>query len=345
MRKAKAYMKTRVPLLPSKYFIQNYLSSFLEDPIVEEAKALNANVHEEEAVDDTNSGHYLKALEAFNAGNHEEVLTQCNMELKGYDSPSGEGDESVQEKKEEVAKALLLRGTWLFLMGDGAKALKDFTACIEHPDANLKVKVNALIKRACQHLQDEDVESCFADFDRALKLDPSNGDVFHHRGQVMMLLEKYDKAVSDFDKAAALHPSFPPTQIQKRLVEYRRAFREQNLEKVSACAARFRETVDKFPSSSDGCSIFGQILADLNEYQQAEEYMERAHKLNPEDAMILVHRGLIKVQTNNTDEAVKYMKMALEIDPKCEFAYETWATLEVQSVCQNGVCRSIACPK
>jgi import receptor subunit TOM70 len=46
------------------------------------------------------------------------------------------------------------------------------------------MKVNALVKRACQYLQDEDVNLCLPDFTRALELDPDNADVLHHRGQV-----------------------------------------------------------------------------------------------------------------------------------------------------------------
>jgi import receptor subunit TOM70 len=48
----------------------------------------------------------------------------------------------------------------------------------------LQVTVNALIKRASLYLQQEEAEKCTQDFATAISLDPSNADIYHHRGQV-----------------------------------------------------------------------------------------------------------------------------------------------------------------
>jgi import receptor subunit TOM70 len=59
--------------------------------------------------------------------------------------------------------------------------------------------------------------------------------------------------------------------------------------------------------------------------------MDRAYKITPKNAMILVHKGLLMIQARgNVDEAVKWISKAIEVDGKCEYAYETLATLEVQ---------------
>lgn len=46
------------------------------------------------------------------------------------------------------------------------------------------MRVNALVKRGSLHMQHERVDDSLRDFDKAALLDPSNCDVFHHRGQV-----------------------------------------------------------------------------------------------------------------------------------------------------------------
>jgi hypothetical protein len=72
----------------------------------------------------------------------ETVMKECNEELEARSGSNGEnvdGGDIVPEQSVEP-KALLLRGTMYFLMGDGPNALKDFTACIEHPDSTLKVR-------------------------------------------------------------------------------------------------------------------------------------------------------------------------------------------------------------
>ncbi len=74
-----------------------------------------------------------------------------------------------------------------------------------------------------------------------------------------MLLEKYDKAISDFQTAAKQKPDFPPPHIQKCLAEYRRALRNGDPGQVSECSERFRRTVEQFPKCADGFLIYGQV--------------------------------------------------------------------------------------
>ena len=74
------------------------------------------------------------------------------------------------------------------LRGEGAKAMSDLTAIVDTEDAPVKLRVNALVKRGSLHMQHERVEDSLRDFDRAAVLDPSNCDVFHHRGQVVLRL-------------------------------------------------------------------------------------------------------------------------------------------------------------
>ena len=50
------------------------------------------------------------------------------------------------------------------------------------------MKVNALVKRGSLYMQHEKVDDSLRDFDKAALLDPSNSDVFHHRGQVKVML-------------------------------------------------------------------------------------------------------------------------------------------------------------
>lgn len=52
--------------------------------------------------------------------------------------------------------------------------------------SSFQIRVNALVKRGSLHMQHERVDDSLRDFDKAALLDPSNCDVFHHRGQVCL---------------------------------------------------------------------------------------------------------------------------------------------------------------
>lgn len=73
------------------------------------------------------------------------------------------------------------------------------------------------------------------------------------------------------------------------------------------------------------------MLADSQEYSKADDYFQQALTRDPKNATILVHRGLLTLQwKNELDQAVEYIKKAIEIDDKCELGYETLGTIEVQ---------------
>jgi len=53
--------------------------------------------------------------------------------------------------------------------------------------------------------------------------------------------------------------------------------------------------------------------------------------VDPENGTAYVHRGLLQLQSEgNVESATKLIEEAIKLDSKCEFAYETLGTIEVQ---------------
>jgi import receptor subunit TOM70 len=115
----------------------------------------------------------------------------------------------------------------------------------------------------------------------------------------------------------------------------------------------FSEAVKNYPDCIEVYSLFAQILSDQQQYQLADEYFEKAMKLEPNNGEIVidschgtnvldkriysfvaglyVHRGLLLLQwKGDINEALKLLEKSIEVDDKCEFAYETLGTVEVQ---------------
>lgn len=109
---------------------------------------------------------------------YDKIIPTCCDEIE---SPEG------QFKNE----ALVLRGTFYILSKQQDLAFDDLRSVAENESADVKLRVNALIKRASlfiQKCQDpiKDPELSFQDFRKAAEIDPQNADVYHHRGQVIM---------------------------------------------------------------------------------------------------------------------------------------------------------------
>ncbi len=66
-------------------------------------------------------------------------------------------------------------------------------------------------------------------------------------------------------------------------------------------------------------------------FDRAEELYVLAQTVDPRNANLHVHRALIALQSRgDVPRAVDLIREGLQVDDKCEFAYETLGTIEVQ---------------
>lgn len=170
---------------------------------------------------------FRQAKRAFISENYDDIIRCCNEEI--------DSSESDAEFKFE---ALLLRGTFHLLRGSHKEALIDLESVISNEEADKKLRVSALIKRASLYMQLEKPEECIKDFEKAAELGPDVSDVFHHRGQVDLLMDKIEDATRDFNRAVELNPNFPIAYVQKCYSDYRQALASRDLEKVVECMGK-----------------------------------------------------------------------------------------------------------
>ncbi|CRK86326.1 CLUMA_CG000014, isoform A [Clunio marinus] len=308
MKHAKEAMLTKEPVEPSKHFVVNYFKSFSQDP-----------VHKVVVTSSEPKG-FVRAIKAFKDANYNEVINACTEEI-----------ETCEDDSEYKLEAILLRGTFYLLSGQYELSLKDLNTIIKNKEADAKLRSNALTKRASLHMQTDEKNLSFEDFEKAIEIDPENPDIYHHRGQVYLLVEELQNAVADFSKATKLAPKNPLTYVHKLYSEYRQAVNDQDNTKLFAKVEEFSEAIKQFPSCIEVYSLFAQILSDQQQFELSDDYFEKAMKIEPGNAGLYVHRGLLNLQwKGNMNEALKMLEKAIEVDDKCEFAYETLGTVEVQ---------------
>lgn len=309
-RDAKVGFKNRNIVYPSSNFIKTYFASFNNDPIttctIDGAK-------------DATKG-FVRARKALENCKYDDVIPACTEEI-----------ESSESEAEHKLEAILLRGTFNLLVGSLAEALADFNSIIDNEEAPIAFRSNALVKRASLNVQSEQHPKGFEDFLAAEKLDPNNADIYHQRGQVNTLLEKLEEAGSDFKKAVQLAPKSCSAYVQRCYSEYRTACVAQNQVQLYNAMMSCQKAIELFPKNIESYNVLAQILTEQQQFDKADELFEKAINLEPTIASLYVHRGLLYLQWNgDIKKALEYLNKAIEVDPKCELAYETLGTIQVQ---------------
>lgn len=252
-------------------------------------------------------------------GKFEEVVAACTDEIFSNDPQSMRLD------------ALLMRGTLYMISGQAQDALMDLTTIIETENAPLAYKANAYVKRAAMYAQNGHHEKGFSDFEKAKELDENNADIYLQRGQVYTLMERLKEAIADFDKAFELAPQSCSAYVQKWYVEYRLAHLNHNKEDLRDAIAGCENSVRMFPKNIETYNVLAQIYTEQQKYGMADDLFEMAIQMSPNVASLYVHRGLLYLQwCGDVEKAIELLHEAIEIDDKCELAYETLGTIQVQ---------------
>ncbi|XP_022109352.1 mitochondrial import receptor subunit TOM70-like [Acanthaster planci] len=310
--KAQQRYKERVPSLPSGQFIRSYFSSFSNDGI---SKA-NDDYNDEGAGDVGMNG-YRKAHQLFTSGDYGGVIEAC--------------DEEINSSGDRLAEALLMRATFYLLMGQAAEAKPDLDRLIEMTESSETLRANALIKRGSMHMQEGNSSDAMNDFATAVRIDPDNADIYHHRGQLNLLLDRIDDAAQDFEKCNKLNGSFALAHAQYSYAKYRLALVHQSPMQLQTAMQQLENSTKKFPACAEAFALYAQAQSDQGQFATADENFQKAIALEPDNPTAYVHRGLLHLSWKKDAEgAIAMIKKAMEIDSKCDFAYETLGTIEVQ---------------
>uniref|UniRef100_A0A4W6E1B5 Mitochondrial import receptor subunit TOM70 n=1 Tax=Lates calcarifer TaxID=8187 RepID=A0A4W6E1B5_LATCA len=319
--KAKEKYKNREPMMPSPQFIKSYFSSFTDDiisqPLQKGEKKDEDKDKEGEAAEVTESSGYLKAKQYMEEENYDKIISECTKE--------------IESGGRYTAEALLLRATFFLLIGNATAAQPDLDRVINMQDANVKLRANALIKRGSMYMQQQQPLLSTQDFNMAAEIDTRNPDVYHHRGQLKILLDQVDEAVGDFDECILLRPDSALAQAQKCFALYRQAYTGNNPAQVQTAMDGFEDVIRRFPKCAEGYALYAQALTDQQQFGKADEMYDKCIELEPDNATTYVHKGLLQLQwKQDLDLGLELISKAIEIDNKCDFAYETMGTIEVQ---------------
>lgn len=164
--KAKDYVKNRESKLPSSQFIRHYFMSFVRDPLFRDGEPVDED----------------KIMALLN-----------NLSLN---NPNVDDDPRVN----------LIKATIQILKGDTESAEEFLNKVVNLTESELseqelaEIRINALIKLGSikvQEVEESNVEQALKCFEQAIALDPNNPDIYIHRAQLYMMVDRTDESRAD----------------------------------------------------------------------------------------------------------------------------------------------------
>ncbi|KAJ1653766.1 TOM (translocase of outer membrane) complex component [Dispira simplex] len=298
---AKQQIKNRSYKLPSPTFISAFMASYRPDPTIGEPPAdLDS--------EPTGVQAYWKAQEQLAAKNYPGALEAVQEALTAGCGP-------------HEARALTLRGTLYFLMGDTNQALENFDRALEL-DPN---HIPTYLKKANVYTERQRIMDTIGALEAASQVPNSDQtEVHYQKGQVFFISNEFEHAIKEFEEAIKLDPTFIFPYIQLAVCQYKNG-------NASVAEAKFHEILAKFPDNSDVYNYYAEILADQRKFDEALTTFDKAVELDPDNAVAMVNKALMLYQwQHDAAGAMKLVETALTRDPDCEVAIATASQICLQ---------------
>jgi tetratricopeptide (TPR) repeat protein len=94
---------------------------------------------------------------------------------------------------------------------------------------------------------------------------------------------------------------------------YARALHAASMDRVDILERDLKAVLEKDPTNADALNALGYTLADRTDrYAEALGYIQRAMEIKPDEAAILDSMGWIQYRLGNLQEALKYLRRAVE---------------------------------
>ena len=203
----------------------------------------------------------------------------------------------------------------LYAQGEYARVVEEVTAPQTAELAQLRA--DALHKLG-------QLPEALAAYDRAIQLDPSNGEAYLNRGICALSLNDIPKATADLAEARRIHPSNPKTWYWSAALAYSENQNELCLEHIA-------EAVERDPSYLEAHYLGGALFYDTGALKDAEKAFLRCLEIDPHHS--LSQLSLAMVYT----EQLRYSKANALLDVLATNSDD--ATVQRHALYQRGVCK------
>lgn len=118
------------------------------------------------------------------------------------------------------------------------------TFALDQTTLSVKDRAATLVNRGILRARKNETEGALADYDQGITLNPMLGEAYVDRGAVMIVLKRYDDALSDLDKGISLGAN------QLQIAYYDRGIADEALGNIRAAYEDYKKAVEIQPDFS-----------------------------------------------------------------------------------------------
>lgn len=198
----------------------------------------------------------------------------------------------------------------LLLLAEAQIALgqeDEATATLERVEAAHPDDLRTLLQLGFRNFEAGDFASAERRFAQALAQQPEQHEVAYFLGVVQRRMGKIDEALASFDRIPPEHERYADGRVQVAgIYEKRGDFATAQLEIERAREVEPSRPLDLYAASlrAKGGDVPGAIA-----------FLEALLEEAPEDAEVLYNIGVIHGEAKNVDEAIRYMRIVLGLNP------------------------------
>jgi Tfp pilus assembly protein PilF len=158
--------------------------------------------------------------------------------------------------------------------------------------------------------------------EKALAMDPQNGDAHVARGVDMLALGRLDEAQQVFEQALRYAPNDEVATNGLGLIALSRR-------QIPEAIAYFSRTIKISPGYGDGYNNLGRAYFEAGQIGDALPFFERALELAPDDARFHTNYGIALARVGKLQEGRLELERALALDPE-----QAWARQSLKALSQ-----------
>ncbi|GCL45813.1 serine protease [Microcystis aeruginosa] len=179
---------------------------------------------------------------------------------------------------------------------------------------NLAPRAAWYFNRGNLYYNQQKYDLALSDYNKAININPNYAKAYLNRGNLYINQQKYDLALSDYNQAIKINSDFAEAYNNRGNLY-------SDLQKYKLALDDYNQAIKINPNDAEAYYNRGNLYSDLQKYDLALSDYSKAIDINPNDAEAYYNRGNLYSDLQKYDLALSDYSKAIDINPNYARAY------------------------